>query len=238
MSELGLLAQDVIDNDLPYVTGTERTTSISRASGWMSNNIGQLNNLIYTNFDQASDPGLKYEEAVIYKTLYLQQYWKMKAGSVLRNMDSSTLEFLTLREGDSQIQLQNKNEVAKTYMQMAKDAQSTLGNLVWTYNMYQAYPRDVEVIYASATGTTIIESEYGFLATGTVDVLQGETSVWVPFILTNTPKIVNVNLVKPSETSDFMNFSVVGTSITNTGVLVNLGAAPTEDGYQITFGVR
>ena len=65
-----------------------------------------------------------------------------KARNVLKGIDSS-VDFVTLREGDSMITRTNKNEIAKVYRGFAKDAEEELQNLVYAYNFYQAKPRQV-----------------------------------------------------------------------------------------------
>jgi hypothetical protein len=151
MSEMGLLGLEVVETEMPFLTGTDKTAAVSSASGWFSNNLGQLNNLIFTSYD-GEDPALKNEEEAIYKCLYLSSYYKTRAASVLRNMDSTTIEWLSLREGDSSVQLQNKNEVAKTFLLLSREKQAEIASLVTAYNLYQARPSDVYVASCYATG--------------------------------------------------------------------------------------
>lgn len=145
MSQLGELAEELIETEFSYLTGSEQTSAINRASGWMEVNLGKLNTLLFTSFSGV-DPDLKQEEEAIYKQIYLVDYWKSKVGSVLKNADSSTSEWLVLREGDSSIEKLNKNEVAKTYRGLSSDASVELDRLVHDYKYYQASPRQVDVI--------------------------------------------------------------------------------------------
>ena len=137
--------RDEFDSDTGY-------QSISKISGWLENNVGLLNTQIYTAFSgsgvtdgdtaiQATGEFL-YEESDIFKQLYLVEYYKKKTRSVLKGIDSS-VDFITLRDGDSTITRTNKNEIAKTYRGLANDAQARLDALTAKYNIYGAAPVQV-----------------------------------------------------------------------------------------------
>ena len=93
----------------------------------------------------------KFEEAEIFKQIYLVEYYKKKARAVLKGIDSS-VDFITLRDGDSLITRTNKNEIAKTYRGFANDAQERLELLTAKYNIYNAAPVQVAGLDA-ADGT-------------------------------------------------------------------------------------
>jgi hypothetical protein len=143
--------RDEFDSDTGY-------QSISQISGWLENNVGLLNTQLYTSFSgsgttdgdtaiQATGEFL-YEEADIFKQIYLVEYYKKKTRSVLKGIDSS-VDFITLRDGDSTITRTNKNEIAKTYRGLANDAQTRLDALTAKYNIYGAAP--VQVAGTDAT---------------------------------------------------------------------------------------
>ena len=143
--------RDEFDSDTGY-------QSISKISGWLENNVGLLNTQIYTAFSGSGtadgDTAIQgtgdflYEESAIFKQLYLVEYYKKKTRSVLKGIDSS-VDFITLRDGDSTITRTNKNEIAKTYRGLANDAQGRLDALTAKYNIYAAAP--VQVAGADAT---------------------------------------------------------------------------------------
>ena len=96
--------------------------SLVQVSGWFENNLGELNTLLFTSFSgsgkigtstQIFTPTLGLEESGIYKKLYLKHFYKKKARNVLKGIDNS-VDFISLREGDSMITRTNKNEIAKT----------------------------------------------------------------------------------------------------------------------------
>lgn len=240
MSEIGRLATEIVDDELSFLTGTDRDVAISRASGWLLNNEGQLNNVIFTSYS-GENPGFKYEESSIYKMIYLNNYYRSKAGAVLKNMDSSTLQWLSLREGDSQVQLQNKNEVAKTYTQIAKQTKEDVDKLIWAYNLFQAYPRQVYVSYDEAEvaqdGTQSVDVDI-YTVNGYIDIPIGQNYVDVTFDdLGHIPERISLALIKPSGGSN-VSYSVVGTTITQTGFRVAMGATINITGYQINYGVK
>jgi len=82
------------------------------------------------------------EERAIYKQMYLYEFYTKKTRQVLRGVDSS-VDFVTLREGDTMITRTNKNELAKTYRGLANDAREEMERLVSSYNIYQAAPVQV-----------------------------------------------------------------------------------------------
>ena len=143
----------ILDNSVfvnEFDSDTDMAT-LSLISGWFENNIGELNTLIFTSFSGSGEAGksshvfhptMGLEESGIYKKLYLKHFYQKKARNVLKGIDSS-VDFVTLREGDSMITRTNKNEIAKVYRGFAKDATEELEKAVYAYNFYQAAPRQV-----------------------------------------------------------------------------------------------
>jgi hypothetical protein len=142
MSEINELASQIVDSEFGYLTGSDKTCRIASTEAWLLYNIGRLNNRIYTSFS-GEDPGLGHEERSIYSTMYLMNYYASEAQKVLRNMSSDTLQWLTLKEADTTVTLQNKNEVAKTYISMSRTIKEDLEKQVAAYNGFLAGPREV-----------------------------------------------------------------------------------------------
>ena len=161
---------DEFDSDTGFST-------LSFISGWLANNVGLLNTQLYTAYsgsgaasDDSEYPGdtilspsgrFRFEEADIYKQIYLTNYYTKKARAVLKGIDSS-VDFISLREGDSMITRTNKNEIAKTYRGFAKDAQERLDMLVAKYNIYDAQPVQVAGTDASVDASGDIYSAYDY----------------------------------------------------------------------------
>ena len=153
MSELGDLATSIWDNEFGDATGaSQRTNEINSISGWLAGHIGLLNTLIYKSFSGDANGDVcpvgtfKLEEQDIYSQIYLKHFYEKKARNVLRGIDgslNSDIDWIRLREGDSLIVRNNKTDVSKLYLSMAKDAAEELKDLVDYYNSYQAAPRQV-----------------------------------------------------------------------------------------------
>jgi hypothetical protein len=147
-NEPSILANSIFINEFDSDTDMATLTQIS---GWFENNVGELNTLLFTSFSGSGEAGqdthvfhptMGLEESGIYKKLYLKHFYQKKARNVLKGIDSS-VDFVTLREGDSMITRTNKNEIAKVYRGFAKDATEELEKAVYAYNFYQAAPRQV-----------------------------------------------------------------------------------------------
>jgi hypothetical protein len=119
--------------------------------GWLNENLGLLNTLINTNFEGV-DAILLNEEQAIYKQIYLYNYYAKQARNVLRGIMGSGGNagdnILSVKDGDNAITFTNKNEISKTYKEMAKDAKQTLDMMVAKYNIYASKPIQVAGIEA------------------------------------------------------------------------------------------
>lgn len=138
------LADEIFGNEFEYDSGVAQFYFIS---GWLANNIGALNNKLFTSFEVDGDNitptgTFQQEERAVYKQMYLYNFYAKKTRQILRGIDS-TIDFVTLREGDSVITRTNKNELAKTYRGLTNDAKEELEKLVDSYNIYQANPIQV-----------------------------------------------------------------------------------------------
>jgi len=143
MNQIGNLAASIYDTEFGYAsTELEREVEVVAISGWLIANEGLLNTLIYTQFS-GTDPGMRLEEQNIFKQLYLSRYYRKASRDVLRNITTDGLDWTRLSEGDTTIMRNNKNETAKTYLSLAKEADETMTNLVYSYNLYGAKPYQV-----------------------------------------------------------------------------------------------
>jgi hypothetical protein len=141
MNIFGEIATEIVDEEFDYLTGSEITSEVSFVSGWLSGHIGDLNILLNQSFS-GEDPELAEEEQAIFKDVYMLRYYKKKMHDTLRGIDSS-VDWQTIREGDSLVTRTNKNEVAKSWRAAAKDTESLLNEKVAKYNIYEAHPRQV-----------------------------------------------------------------------------------------------
>lgn len=147
MSNIGDLANSIYINEFDS-TGV----TVESISGWLDNNVGQLNNVLYTSLCSVSGDisGLLLEEQAVYKQMYLYHYYTKQTRNTVRGIANDTNgNILSVRDGDNAITFVNKNEVSKVYKSLAQDAYSEMQGLVANYNNYQSSPRQVGGIEAS-----------------------------------------------------------------------------------------
>ncbi len=141
MNIFGELATEIVNDEFDYLTGSDMSGQIVSASGWLSGNVGILNTLLHQSFS-GENPEIDEEAQAIFKLSYLSSYYRRKMQATLRGIDSS-VDWITIREGDSSMTKTNKNEVAKSWRGMANDASAELQKLVDSYKIYDAAPVEV-----------------------------------------------------------------------------------------------
>ena len=163
MNDLGQLASDIITYDFPNDTGTYGTGYIS---GWLEVNIGELNGLTHEEFsgnatgaiEYASGSGLMPVEKKIFRNLYEIHYYKKSARESLRGFTyDSSVDWITIKEGDTTLQRQNKNSVAKTYRELEEMAVEKLENLLFQYNSTKSSP--IQVAGTDGTSSLFMPEE-------------------------------------------------------------------------------
>ena len=135
--------------------------NISAISGWMEANLGELNNLIYTEFS-GSAIDLNPEQATIYKHLYLGHYYKKKSRNAIKAIaGGSGNGVLSVRDEDSSVTFVNSNEISKQFRQMSKDNFEEMNRLINAYNSYQAAP--IQVVGKSMVNDVLTLTGTGIL---------------------------------------------------------------------------
>jgi hypothetical protein len=129
-------------------------------ANWFAGNInlGKLNNLIDTCFSGTYstgiygevlsydiEPDLGQQEMAIYKKIFEIDYYNKTARTVLNGAAGilAGQDWITLKEGDSSITRSNRNEVARTYKTMSKDATEELNRMVNSYLKFKSLPQQV-----------------------------------------------------------------------------------------------
>ena len=156
LNEIGKIATGIYEYDFGSNSAAANGFQIS---GWLEANIGELNSLIFTCFSGAN-PGLGLEEKSIFRHLYLKSYYERESRKILQGVQTTTTEtegsgeivtsdWTELREGDSYIKRvatlatpATKTQASKTFLQFAQDADITLKDLVYKYNLYRANPAE------------------------------------------------------------------------------------------------
>ena len=149
MNDFGQLASDIITYDFPNDTGTYGTGYIS---GWLEVNLGELNGLTHEEFsgnatgaiEYAAGSGLMPIEKKIFRGLYELHYYQKSARESLRAFTyDSSVDWITIKEGDTTLQRQNKNSVAKTYRDLSEETSNRLTDLLYQYNYQKSSPVQV-----------------------------------------------------------------------------------------------
>lgn len=120
--------------------GDTTETNISMISGWISANLGEMNNLIFTDLSgDAAD--FNVEQRDIMRHLYLASYYKKKARNAIKTLGANGSNgVLMIRDDDSHVQFVNINEVSKQFSALSKQHMEELNAQVYAYNLYQARP--------------------------------------------------------------------------------------------------
>lgn len=180
---LGQIAEYIWDNEIgDGVVGTPEfiANEKQKIADYLEVNVGTLNMLINSEFcvsesEQTISPGtggwksggrtkivtpeLHNEESSILIQLYLRDYYKKKARTVLSDSSSSSenegtpgqvSDWTELREGDSVIKRvatvaspAQKTSQSKSYQSLSVDAADELNDLVQKYNLYLSKPRQI-----------------------------------------------------------------------------------------------
>jgi len=180
---LGQIAEYIWDNEVgDGVVGTPEfiATEKQKIADYLAVNVGTLNMLVNTEFCVSDSreiispgqggwesggltkivtPELHQEESSILIQLYLRDYYKKKARTVLNESSSSSesggtpgqvSDWTELREGDSVIKRvatvaspAQKTTQSKSYQSLSVEAGNELDSLVQKYNLYLSKPRQI-----------------------------------------------------------------------------------------------
>ena len=155
VNEVGNLASGIYKYDFDE---DNQVVNQSYISGWLQNNMGELNILIHTCYSGAY-PGMGDEEQSIYRQVFLKEYYAKLGRKVLMGVSSyestnpggdSSMEWTEIREGDTVIRRQAvtaspsvKVNTAREYVSASKASDLELKDLVYKYNVNQGGPRQV-----------------------------------------------------------------------------------------------
>lgn len=150
------LASGIVTTEFDGDTGIATVASVS---GWLYENLGQVNTYLYTNFSGDNSTGtygfMDIEAQNVLKELYLSNYYNKEARNALRGITKSSVSgdnVLSLRDGESAVTFINRNEVSKVYRGLANDCMDKVTQMAAQYNIYQAQPRQLGGIDASGIG--------------------------------------------------------------------------------------
>ena len=152
------LASGIVVTEFDGDTGI---STVANVSGWLYENLGQVNTYLYTDFSGADATGaygfMDIEAQSVLKELYLSNYYNKQARNALRGIAESSVSgdnVLSLKDGESSVTFVNRNEVSKVYRGLASDCMDRVTRLAAQYNIYQAQPRQLGGIDASGAPLT------------------------------------------------------------------------------------
>ena len=150
------LASGIVTTEFDSDTGIATVASVS---GWLYENLGQVNTYLYTNFSGDDASGtygfMDIEAQNVLKELYLSNYYNKEARNALRGITKSSVSgdnVLSLKDGESAVTFINRNEVSKVCRGLANDSMDKVIQMAAQYNIYQAQPRQLGGIDASGIG--------------------------------------------------------------------------------------
>ena len=124
--------------------------SVPAIAYWLQTSIGKINTLLDTSYvyDETTgnfSPQLGTAEAEIYKKMYEVNFY----GRQFRKNTGAAAhseEVIEIKEGNRTVKAINKNEIAKNYLAAQKEANKELTDLIQSYRMNAADPRQTLVV--------------------------------------------------------------------------------------------
>lgn len=151
-----------IADEIHRELGNPTAYSITAIAFWVRTSIGELNNLLMTNFsvnattleiqDDCTTPNEITPEAVaILKKMYMVHYYDLE---IKKNLISiSTDSIIEVRDQGSSVRKVNKNQITSTLGNLRKQEVNGLSDLITAYRSRSAEPRQV-------AGDDTVEGEY------------------------------------------------------------------------------
>ena len=149
------LASGIVQYEFDSDTGI---ATVAAVSGWLFENLGQVNTYLYTDFSGENASGsngvMDIEAQNVLKELYLCNYYTKQARNALRGIVNSNVSgdnVLSLKDGESAVTFVNRNEVSKVYKGLAGDCMDNVVRMAGQYNIYAGQPRQTVGIDGSGT---------------------------------------------------------------------------------------
>jgi len=154
VNEMGNLASGIYKYDFDEDPSLVNPSFIS---GWLENNVGELNVLLHCSFS-GENPGMSDQEQSIYRQVFLKDFYKKLGRKMLLGIGSGgttpgeivTSDWTELRDGDSVIRRRallaspgEKVNASRQYSNYAQEADIALRELVYKYNITKGGPRQI-----------------------------------------------------------------------------------------------
>lgn len=133
--QLNALSSGIFDTEFDSNSGATNPTKIE---AWLTANTGMLSARLAECFTGELTP----EQESIFTQMFLVNYYGKAAQSANSGVGGS-VDWITIREGDSTVTRTNKNEVAKSYLAMRKQTNEELDKLIAAYHLKYATAQQV-----------------------------------------------------------------------------------------------
>lgn len=158
---MSLSVTDIANNIWINELNQSSTVTIPEIAFWVrSNGIGSLNSLIYTSYTINSDTlGIEpdtfgIDELAILGSLYMIKFFQTQSNSFLGA--SGVNDIIEYSSDGTTIRRLNRGEQAKTFLQLKSQAQEYLTQLISSYKINRANPRQV----VGVDGSTLSDGWY------------------------------------------------------------------------------
>ena len=133
--------------------GEPSILSIPAITYWIRSNVGQMNNLIHTDFFVQStnleivetvdskNVEIGEEEKAVLKKMYFIHFYDQKLRTHMTTMDTDTV--ISVRDGDSGVTKVNRNEITKSIAAVKNQEYNELRMMISAYKMTKSSPRQV-----------------------------------------------------------------------------------------------
>jgi hypothetical protein len=134
-----------IATELYSELGEPSDATIPEITYWLKSNFGRLNNLIHTSYSSVTTgeitPELGDDAKVIFKDLYFIKYYALMAKN---NLGAASINVaLEVTSDGSSVKMANRNEISKTYLQLKKQYEDEVKDLITGFNSNASPPVQV-----------------------------------------------------------------------------------------------
>jgi hypothetical protein len=122
-------------------------TTVTKILEWLKNHIGDLNNLIATNYHiigNDTDIELGNDEASIFGMIYLMNYYQRQQKV---NLGASAYDWSEVVEADTRVRRVSRNEIAKNYRLLANDLRDNMNKMVEYYKKFKCIPASIHTTF-------------------------------------------------------------------------------------------
>lgn len=138
---------------------SDESLNQAQVSEWLKYNLSALNLHLLKDFTEEE---LEEDEdaQIVFKTMYFCKYYNSMVRKALDGAitASGASSVLSLKDGNSSVTFQNKNEVSKSYKNLYDSTKNSLDELILAYRMKSSSP--YQVVQSSSIPPTLDALDY------------------------------------------------------------------------------